>query len=58
MFWSGFEGGPDTYGLYDLDESFFEPRDGESYQIRIRYTPEPKLAGFRGFVYIRCGGSI
>jgi hypothetical protein len=58
MIWSDPEGGPNTYGLYDLDESFFVPSDGERYQIRIRYIPEPGLAGFKGFVFIRCGGSI
>jgi len=58
MVWADPEGGPDSYGLYNLDESFFVPSDGERYQIRLHYTPEPGLAGFKGFVFIRCGGSI
>ena len=56
--WADPEGGRDTYGLYQLEESSFQPRTGERYQIRIRYTPDAKLTCFKGFAHIRCGGSI
>ncbi|MGD9644797.1 MAG: hypothetical protein AB7U73_03735 [Pirellulales bacterium] len=58
MIWAAPEGGADCYGLYQLDRSFFDARSEGKYRLRIRYTPDPKLIGFRGFVHIRCGGSI
>lgn len=58
MVWAHPEGGPDTFGVYDLDESFFEPQPGERYEIRLKYLPDAALTGMEGFVHIRCGGSI
>lgn len=58
MVWADPEGGPDTYGLYDLDHSFFIPEKDGQCQIHVRYWPDPKLSGLRGFFHIRCGGSI
>lgn len=58
LIWADPQGGADTYGLYDLDGSRFEARAGETYEIRVRYAGNPKLVGFTGFVFIRCGGSI
>lgn len=58
LIWAGGEGGADTHGLYDLDDSFFAPAEGGRYEIRIRYRPDPQLSGMSGFVHIRCGGSI
>jgi hypothetical protein len=57
MWWSDPEGGRDTYGLY-VDESEFKYDPNEKYRIRVHYTPDPALKGFKGFVFIRCGGSI
>lgn len=57
MIWADPEGGANTYGLYSLEESFFEARSGERYRIHVRYSPDPKLSGFEGFVFIRSGGS-
>jgi hypothetical protein len=56
MWWASPEGG--DYGLYNLDESFFVPRTGARYTLRVRYSPDPKFSGLKGFVHIRCGGSI
>jgi len=58
MYWADPEGGADCYGLYSLPESVFVSRKGAQYKLRVRYSPDPQLSGFRGFVYIRCGGSI
>lgn len=58
LIWAGDEGGPNTHGLYDLVESFFASSGAGRYEIRIRYLPDPVLAGMIGFVHIRCGGSI
>jgi hypothetical protein len=38
MWWAAPEGGPDTYGLYNSDQSFFVPKQGERYEIHARYT--------------------
>jgi len=43
--------------LYQLDKSFFSPVPAEKYLLRITYSPDSKLEGMRGFVYLRCGGS-
>jgi hypothetical protein len=58
MYWAEPEGGANTYGLYDLDGSEFKATKGGKYEIRVRYTGEPSLKGLKGFVHIRCGGSI
>jgi hypothetical protein len=58
MTWADPEGGADTYGLYLLPQSFFTSKHGEGYQIHLRYSPDQRMSGFRGFVHIRCGGSI
>ncbi len=57
MIWTLPEGGSKCFGLYNL-ESFFIPRTGARYIISVRYTPDSKLSGFKGFFHIRCGGSI
>lgn len=56
MVWASPEGG--DYGLYNLDESFFVPLRGARYTLRVRYSPDPRFSGLKGFVHIRCGGSI
>jgi hypothetical protein len=53
--WWGFG---DMHALYQLRRSFFRPDRREEYRLRFSYTPDPKLAGYRGFVYLRCGGSM
>jgi hypothetical protein len=58
MYWADPEGGADCYGLYSLPESVFVSRKGAQYRLHIRYSPDPQISGFRGFVFIRCGGSI
>lgn len=46
------------YELYQLDKSFFRPDPKEEYKLRVRYSPDSRLASIRGFVWIRCGGSL
>jgi hypothetical protein len=58
MTWAEPEGGADTYGLYLLPQSFFKSEQNEKYQIHLRYSPDDRMSGFRGFVHVRCGGSI
>jgi hypothetical protein len=58
MVWADPEGGPNAYGLYKLDESFFSPNGAGQYRIHLHYSPDPALKNFRGFAHIRCGGSI
>jgi hypothetical protein len=58
MRWAWPEGGRDTYGVYDLDQSFFMPQNDSHYRLQVQYWPDPKLSGLRGFFRIRCGGSI
>ena len=56
MSWASPEGG--DYGLYNLEESFFVSRTDGRYTLRVRYSSDPNLSGLKGFVHIRCGGSI
>ena len=58
MWWAWPEGGNHCFGLYVSDESFFVPNSGARYTLCVRYSPDPALRGFKGFVHIRCGGSI
>jgi hypothetical protein len=44
--------------LYRDCQTAFIPETEETYVVRIRYTPDPSLAGFSGFVCIRRGGTI
>jgi len=53
--WWGFN---DVNVLYQSGKSFFRPDPQESYRIRFSYTPDPRLAGQKGFVYLRCGGNM
>lgn len=34
----------------------FEPDPNEQYVIRVSYSPDPRLKGLKGYVYIRSGG--
>jgi hypothetical protein len=52
--WWGFK---DLHALYQMSGSFFEPDPEEEYRLRIWYTPDPRLAGYKGFVYVRSGGN-
>ncbi len=47
----------DFHGLYRQQESFFTPRTDEEYTLRIAYHPDPKLASYKGFGHLLCGGS-
>lgn len=58
MIWSFPAGGRDCYGLYILGSSDFQPQEGVEYRIRLRYSGSPAFADLRGFLYLRCGGSI
>jgi len=51
--WWGWD---DRHGLYQLDRSFFTLDEDEEYRLRVSYAPDPRLAGYRGFVYVRSGG--
>jgi hypothetical protein len=57
MIWTN-GGGPNTFALYNLDQSFFKPQRSARYTIRIKYQPDAALARMKGYLYIRCGGSI
>lgn len=47
-----------NYELYQMDKSFFLPDREKDYTLRVRYSPDANLAGMRGFVWLRCGGSL
>lgn len=55
MWWADENGG---LGAYDLDNSFFEPKDGAGYILEVEYQPGIEFEGIRGNIYIRAGGSI
>ena len=52
--WWGFS---DLHVLYQMDKSFFSPESEQEYRLRFAYEPDPRLAGYKGFVYVRSGGS-
>jgi hypothetical protein len=52
--WWGFS---DLHVLYQRDKSFFKPDSKEEYCLRFSYEPDPALAGYKGFVYVRSGGN-
>jgi hypothetical protein len=52
--WSGFR---DLDVLYQRDKSFFKPDSTEEYRLRVAYEPDSRLAGFKGLVFVRSGGS-
>lgn len=56
--WAEPEGGADTYGLYEIPNSFFRSQSQQKYRIQIRYSSDPAFEDLEGFVFIRCGGSI
>jgi len=56
MDWADPQGGTDCYGLYSLGQSQFFSRKDMKYTLHVRYSPDPQLSGFRGFVFVRCGG--
>jgi hypothetical protein len=58
LVWTGPEGGKDTYCLYSPEGSQLELNGHKGYRIQVRYSSDPQLQGFKGFIYIRCGGSI
>jgi hypothetical protein len=61
LIWStplGVDGCADGVALYSLEESFFQVHKGERYTLRVHYRPDPTLRAHRGFVYLRCGGSV
>ncbi len=45
----------DLHLLYDLEESFFTPVPGETYKLKVSYTPDRRLSGWTLFVYLRSG---
>jgi hypothetical protein len=47
----------DLHALYQMDKSFFNPVSAKEYRLRFTYEPDPQLAGYKGFVYIRSGGN-
>jgi hypothetical protein len=53
--WWGFS---DLHVLYQMEKSFFTPDSGEEYRIQFEYEPDPRLEGYKGFVYVRSGGSM
>jgi hypothetical protein len=51
--WWGFS---DLHALYQMDKSRFTVDSEEEYRVVIKYLPDPRLAGYKGFVYVRSGG--
>ncbi len=51
--WYGFR---DVHAAYQLHRSFFVPSTDEDYTVRVSWEPGPKLAPYKGFVYLECGG--
>jgi hypothetical protein len=43
--------------LYQPRKSFFRPDSRQEYRARVWYTPDPRLAGYEGFVYLWAGGT-
>lgn len=54
--WSGYAH-LQAVSLYQSDKSFFMPDSKEEYRLRVSYSPDRKLAGCKGFVYVRCGAT-
>lgn len=52
--WWGFS---DLHVLYQMEKSFFSPDSGEEYSLQFEYEPDPRLEGYKGFVYVRSGGN-
>jgi hypothetical protein len=52
--WWGFS---DLHVLYQMEKSFFNPNSDEEYSLRFEYEPDPRLEGYKGFVYVRSGGN-
>ena len=50
-------GSNDQHGLYQMNRSFFAPDTDEEYRLRLTYTPDPRLARYKGFVYLESGDS-
>ncbi len=46
----------DLHAFYQLNKSSFRPDRGEEYTIRLSYQPDVRLAGHRGYAYVRSGG--
>ena len=59
MWWSSPVHGYSGHWLYDEKGSFFTPRPGETYSLRVRYSPDTTLRGKHGCIYLYsgCGGS-
>ena len=51
--WWGFS---DLHVLYQLHKSRFTVDTKEAYRVVINYQPDSRLAGYKGFVYVRSGG--
>ena len=51
--WWGFS---DLHVLYQLHKSRFTVNNDEEYRVVIKYLPDARLAGYKGFVYVRSGG--
>jgi hypothetical protein len=47
----------DLHAFYRLNESFFAPSGDDEYTVRLSYEPDGQLAGYRGYCYLRSGGS-
>jgi hypothetical protein len=52
--WWGFS---DLHVPYQMEKSFFSPDSGEENRIPFAYEPDARLAGYKGFVYVRSGGN-
>ncbi len=50
-------GSGDRHGLYQMDRSFFTPDADEEYRLRLTYAPDPRLARYKGFVFLSSGGT-
>ena len=53
--WTGLGGVMWLYKMnrFPKEGSFFRPEIDEEYRIRLAYEPDPRLAGYKGFAYVR-----
>ncbi len=59
MSWSSPVHGYGGCWLYTSPGSYFKPRPGETYSLKVRYSPDATLRGKHGCIYLYsgCGGS-
>jgi hypothetical protein len=52
--WGYWHGAHRLYNRQAPVPLYFSPKRGEEYTLRISYTADPRLAGFKGYGYLQC----